>query len=152
MCRNANSLQRQGGSILVLALFILVVMFLLGAALARLLSSGAEATAYEVLGTRAFQAANSGAQLKLLDVFPLDTATPQNCSAGDATTPTDSATNNYSFVNVDGLNNCSATVSCNMQEVDGVYYYQLTSTGQCVIDSAEGVTTSRTIELEARSL
>ncbi|HBY85826.1 MAG TPA: type II secretory pathway component, partial [Colwellia sp.] len=61
----------QRGSALVLALFIIVVTTLLGAALVRMISANSETIAYEVIGTRAYQAAQAGAQRKLSELFPL---------------------------------------------------------------------------------
>ena len=131
----------QQGSALVLALFIMVVITLLGAALVRMISANSETIAYEVIGTRAYQAAQAGAQRKLSEVFPLLPGGVQ-CSQN-------SLYNEFS--SVQGLNNCVAiNVDC-VEEltVDEITYYTITSTGQCNV--AE-VFTSRTIEIKARRL
>ena len=60
------------GSALIMAVFVIVVMTVLGAALMRILSASAESVAYEVLGTRALAAAQTGAQWQLQQVFPLN--------------------------------------------------------------------------------
>lgn len=62
----------QQGSSLVIAIFILVVMLLLGVALTRVLSTSSETIAYEVVGARAYQAANIGLQRRLTELFPLN--------------------------------------------------------------------------------
>lgn len=131
---------KQKGSALVLALFIIVVMTLLGTALVRMMSSNAETIVYEVLGTRAYQAAQAGAQRKLSEVFPLLPATGV-CVANSP----------YDFSTIKGLENCRAPdVDCILgPTVDEITYYTITSTGQCTI---AGVFTSRTIEISARRL
>jgi len=132
---------KQQGSALVLALFIMIVITLLGTVLVRMISSNAETIAYEVIGTRAYQAAHAGAQRKLSEVFPLSSGTP-NC-------PSSSTYDEFSMV--EGLKNCEAIkVDCvKGPTVKGITYYTVTSTGQCAFS---GVFTSRTIEIKARSL
>jgi len=163
MCPNSVNLtcrkwpRRQSGSALVLAIFILVVMLLLGATLTKTLNKGADAIAYEVLGTRAFQAANIGVQARLAQVFPLNNNT-LHCDGTDITTTAngyDSADNTIPVAlanlnGVQGLNNCNVTaISCSDFKEDGVVYFNVEATGQCSID---GSVTSRTVEVEARSL
>ncbi|NMP31936.1 MSHA biogenesis protein MshP [Thalassotalea sp. M1531] len=146
--------QTQSGSALVIGIFILVVMLLLGTALTRTLNKSADSIAYEVLGTRAYQAANIGVQHRLATIFPLDSAS-QYCAGGDITgaDPGDVLNDpNYltSIEGVDGLRNCRVTqVSCVDFKVNDVVYYRIRSTGECDID---GTQTSRTVEVEARSL
>lgn len=132
---------KQRGSALVLALFIIVVTTLLGAALVRMISANSETIVYEVIGTRAYQAAQAGAQRKLSEVFPLLQGT-QECLL-------DSKYDEFSTVQ--GLENCVAIdVDCiEGPIVDDITYYTITSTGQCNV--AE-VFTSRTIEIKARRL
>lgn len=130
---------KQKGSALVLAIFIIVVMTLLGSALVRMMTSTAETIAYEVIGTRAYLAAQSGAQIKLGEIFPLN-------SSGVAC-PADST---YNFSAIKGLDNCDiVNVTCNAVPIGVVTYYTITSTSQC---SVAGIFTSREIEIKARSL
>lgn len=133
----------QRGSALVLALFIIVVTTLLGAALVRMISANSETIAYEVIGTRAYQAAQAGAQRKLSELFPLLSL------PGSPSCSPDSIYNEFS--NVEGLENCQASnVDCvEGPTVDEITYYTITSTGQC---NFAGVFTSRTIEIKARRL
>jgi MSHA biogenesis protein MshP len=132
---------KQKGSAIVVAIFVIVVMALLGAGLVKILSASAESVAYEVIGTRAYAAAQTGAQWQLLEIFPHDTNTRTACK---------NTIIEPDFSNVEGLKFCQATVSCNDDGVfDGTTYYVITSVGQC---SFGGVITSRTVEIEARSL
>ncbi len=155
-----GSYKKQKGSVLVLAIFIMVVMLLLGAALVRLLSSSAESIAYEVVGTRAYNAANTGLQAKLSALFPLNTtalqcdeSTPVASLVDGAPPPVDTISSNYlpSLNGVPGLANCEVTrMVCSNFKQDDVTYYRLTSTGECLMDGSE--VTSRTIVVEARTL
>jgi len=108
--------------------------------LVKILSSSAESVAYEVIGTRAYAAAQTGVQWQLLEIFPHDTSTRTACK---------NSIIEPDFSNVEGLASCQAIVSCNDGEFDGTTYYIITSVGQC---SVGGVITSRTVEVEARSL
>ncbi len=137
---NLTAQHQQSGSALVIAIFIIVVMTLLGSALVKMVSSNAETIAYEVIGTRAFQAAQAGAQKKMSILFPL---LP---SSGTCTVDSE-----YDFSTIEGLENCKAVdVNCIQDAtVSGVSYYSITSTGQC---NVAGVFTSRTIEIKAKSL
>ena len=131
---------KQKGSALVLALFIIVIMTLLGTALVRMLSSNAETIVYEVLGTRAYQAAQAGAQRKLSEIFPLDSPSTISCPATNS---------EWDFSAIDGLQGCTVEVECTAISFEDVTYYTITSTGQCAVAN---VVTSRIIEVNARSL
>jgi len=136
------SINRQQGSALVIAVFLIIVTSLLAAGLIKMLSSTADSVAYEVIGTRAFQAAQTGAQLKLAQIFPLGTA-PVTCAVADLNAVPDISA-------IDGLKGCEITLTCNSDViVDGVTYYRVTSTGSCTVAD---VITSRTIEVGAKSL
>ena len=145
----------QQGSSLLLAIFVLVVMLLLGTALVRMLGTTSESIAYEVVGTRAYQAANIGASHRLSMIFPIDGPT-LDCEGVDIASY-DGATNDNtvpiilnSLNSVDGLKKCQVSaLTCDDFSVDNVIYYRIRSTGQCDID---GNQTSRTVEVEARSL
>jgi len=130
-----------------MAIFIMVVLMLLGTALMKMLSSSSEAVAQEVIGTRALAAANSGMQGQLQKLFPLDGV--------GAVCPASTDYNN--LANITGLYHCSATVTCsNYVNHDGVNYYRLESTGKCgsgdISANNRAVLSSRTVQVEARSL
>jgi MSHA biogenesis protein MshP len=143
-----RSLGSQQGSALMLALFVIIVVILLGSALVKVLSTSSETLAQEVIGTRALMAANSGMQAHLQKTFPLNLAAA--CPADDEY---------ESFSGVAGLYHCNASVSCELYapDVESVNYFRLTSTGKCgssalVSNSKNVVVSSRKIQVEARSL
>ncbi|MBL4765552.1 MAG: pilus assembly PilX N-terminal domain-containing protein [Colwellia sp.] len=143
MCRNSTSMKikSQSGSTLVIAIFVLVIMTLIGSALIRMQSSSAETVVYEVMGTRAYAAAQTGLQWQLTQIFPLNTTGITLCKA-NIVEPTISG--------VAGLENCQFEIHCDDSiEYDGVRYYTLTSIGSC---SVAGINTSRKIEIEARNI
>jgi MSHA biogenesis protein MshP len=142
--------KKQQGSAIVLALFIIVVMSLLGTAMVRMLSANAENIVYEVVGTRAYFAAQAGMQEGLHNIYPLQ-APAEDCTALSPI-PFTLVNRNYSN---EGLLNCSATVivtNCeSIETAVGVFefFYLIESTGQC---TADDITTTRTIEVQSRSL
>jgi MSHA biogenesis protein MshP len=132
----------QAGSMLILAVFVLVVFLLLGSALVRILSSGDESLAYEVVGTRAYTAANTGAEFALQKLFPLNNNTALSCAV-IGTPP--------NISNVEGLQNCQVSISCSeFSTPDAVTYYKIISMGQCALDGNN--IASREIIIEARTL
>jgi MSHA biogenesis protein MshP len=144
------------GSALILALFIIIVLTFLGMALIRVLSTSSETIAQEVIGTRALMAANSGMQAHLQKLFPLNP--PSNSLS---TCPVDKTYNlPESGADIPGLYHCKATTKCTVyfeDTVSGINYYRLTSTGECGTgdinaNASNAVLSSRTIQVEARSL
>ncbi|WP_093330462.1 hypothetical protein [Thalassotalea agarivorans] len=140
-------MKKQRGNALAIALFLILVLLLLGSALVQMLSSSSEAIAQEVLGTRALAAATAGANGELAQIFPLDGKTGAGCRANFT----------YNFAGVDGLNQCRVFTSCaNYANNDGIAYYRIESIGECGIgisaDEDNAVVSSRTIKIEARSL
>ena len=136
---------KQGGSALMMAIFIIIVMSLLGVALVNMLDSSEENVAFEVLGTRAYTAAQSGLQWQLSQIFPLNSTVAlacQNQATIDLNAPT--------FNNVNGLSQCTIqNITCSDYAHQGVTYYTITSTGTCDIDNE---VTSRTLQVEARTM
>jgi MSHA biogenesis protein MshP len=140
-CRQKTN--RQSGSALVIAIFVIIVLSLLGAALVKILDSSQESVAFEVLGTRAYNAAQTGIQWQLAQLFPLD-GNIKMCSEISNTPPVISG--------VAGFEGCEIQLtvsSCVDFLHDGARYYTITSTGQCSVGAE---LTSRTLEVEARSL
>jgi MSHA biogenesis protein MshP len=140
----------QRGSSLVLGIFILIVMSLLGAALIEIMESNEEAFTYEVLGTRAYNAAQSGIQWEMQQLFPLITATNDSGSDSSMCTANESEQISLDLSSVPGFNGCSAIVQCTslVHELTTTYYTVI-STGQCNIN---GEVTSRQIEMQARTI
>ncbi len=136
-----------------MALFIIIVLMLLGGALMRVLSTGSEAIAQEVIGTRALSAANSAMQAELQQLFPLNSTTNQ-CNAN----------NSYDFsasgTNIEGQYHCKAVTTCTHYATHpntGDKFYRLKSIGTCgsatlASDSQDIVVSSRTLQVEARTL
>lgn len=121
-----------------MALFILVVMALIGTTLMQMLSNSNSAVAWEVLSNRALLAADSAAEMAMFQLFPPGQA-EMDCSAV-------STSSSFS----DGLSGCTATVSCSEFEhaTLGSHHYQIRSQGSC---SAGEIETVRKVYLEART-
>lgn len=139
-----NKQTNQSGSALVIAIFVLVIMTLLGSALVRMQHSSSETLVYEVYGTRAYTAAQAGIQWQLSEVFPLN--------LDSVLCPTNNT--ELFFHDVNGLENCQSEVTC-ISDIshDGFQYYTVTSVGSCNITNVDvAVKTSRTIKVEARSI
>ncbi|GAA0811851.1 hypothetical protein GCM10009111_04910 [Colwellia asteriadis] len=150
--------QRSQGSALILALFIIIVLTLLGVALMRVLSSSSETIAQEVIGSRALMAANSGMQAHLQKLFPLN---PDPAVMIIDNCPVDKTYNlPETGIDIPGLYHCKAVATCQLYFSDPdtlIKYYRLTSTGECgsgaiTSDTKDVVLSSRTIQVEARSL
>lgn len=141
------------GSSLIIAFFIMIILILLGTALMKVLSTSSESTAQEVIGTRAYLAANSAMQLELQKLFPLND--PNNLNG-----QCNSAPPAYDFSNIDGLSHCSAQTSCESyatHPITGQIFYRLTSIGKCAssalnVDSKALVVSSRKIQVEAKTM
>ncbi|MCI2282842.1 pilus assembly PilX N-terminal domain-containing protein [Colwellia sp. MSW7] len=152
-----SSVEKQSGSALMMALFILVVLILIGSALMRVLSTSSEAIAQEVIGTRAYMAANSAMQAELQKLFPLNPVDETDFQCDSNPPPYDFST---SGADVNGLYHCKAVTSCNLYATNtstGEKFYRLTSIGKCGSSvlgstSTDVVVSSRKIQVEARNL
>ncbi|WP_260681491.1 type II secretory pathway protein [Aliiglaciecola sp. M165] len=138
-------LKRQQGSMLVIALFVIIIMALLGLTMVRLLSASADAVIHEVYGVRALQAAQSSLERQIQLAFPL-TQDLNNEGQGNCV---NGATSTKLFVNVPGLENCLTVASCS--PTDGfagetVTHYSFESTATC---GAGKVIASRTVAVDA---
>ena len=116
---------RQRGSMLIIAIVLIVVIGLLAVALTRLLGSSSESVSYEVLGARALAAANSGMERQLyLLLRPLTGSVAGSCLATDSLSWSEA-----------GLYHCQASLSCRQQVLQaapgGKQLYRLTSIGRC---------------------
>ena len=136
--------KKQQGLSLVLAIFILVVLALLGAAMINILTAGTESVAREVVSTRALFAAESGAQWKLNDIFvangTVDATQCADTNDGDPDTE--------NFPDMTGLFGCnSVSVDCSYVTVNSVNYFSITSTGTCGPANEPAV---RVVEVQAK--
>jgi MSHA biogenesis protein MshP len=137
-CCRATRYQ-QAGSSLVRALFIIVLMSVLLLALGRQLISSSTSVSIEVQGNRAFNAAQSGLQLGLAQLFPLNTTA--SCAAVAAS---------FSF-SQPGLQSCTATLSCSQVDnpdnpTPSRPLFRLSSAGSC---EAGDIRSSRVVVMEA---
>jgi len=73
-----KSLKKQQGSMLVVALFVIIVLGFLAYAMIQITDNSNRATVFEVYGTRALNAANSGAERALNDLLGLPEITAFN--------------------------------------------------------------------------
>jgi len=117
-----NSKNTQQGSALVIAVFIIVVMALLAAVLARLLSGSSMTAVAEVSGQRALNAASSGVELYLAELF-----------SGNSTDCPDTILES-SEVTSYPLKYCEAEVRCrrlDLSSLNNTVHYRIKSTGRC---------------------
>lgn len=111
------SRERQRGLGLVAAIFLIVVVAALVAALTRMVRTSGEVFALDVVSHRAFLAAESGAQLGLNRVFAPSGA--GSCGAW-----------NWDLDAL-GLAGCVADVRCRSEVVGGTPHYTVESDGRC---------------------
>jgi len=154
---NSPLMAKQQGSSLILALFVIIILTLLGGALMRMISTSSETVSQEVLGTRAYMAANSAMQAELQLLFPFNVTASNTCDLTFIDKPYDLQT--ALLDDIPGLYDCTAKTSCETYHTgsDGTKYFRITSTGECgsgVMAAASKVIvkSSRTIQVEARSL
>ena len=110
----------QRGSMLVIALFVIIVLGLLGLTMTRLLSSSSEAIIHEVLGQRALNAARAGINCAVAKQLGTGCVNPSI----------------KTFTGVAGLENCSyeyeiSTPRSIVDESKKFTYWIFNSTGQC---------------------
>ena len=127
---------RQSGVGLPLAIFIITVLALIVVGITQLQQGTAEMEIQDLQSTRAFYAAESGAQAALALLFPV---------SGSATSCT-AAMYEQSFTTV-GINNCSVVVHCTSQSLGAKTYYTLRSEGSCGQGTDQA---RRMIEVKAR--
>lgn len=127
--------KHQHGFSLPVAIFILVIMALIAAAAVSIMQTGQSGVSNDVMSTRAFYAAESGAQNVLAQLFPLSGGAA-NCQASYPT---------ITF-NQTGLASCSADTQCTARTVGTRTYYTINSTGNC---SSGDINATRQIEMLA---
>lgn len=139
--KNSLQLIRQRGTSLIMAVFMLIIFSLFAAVLVRMVGSSSENISYEVIGIRAYAAADTGLQWGLQQLFPLSSSVIE-CSNVDF--------NDVPALQVEGLTQCQIdNLQCADFEKDGTRYYTITSTGTC---TSGDVSTSRTLQIDARNL
>lgn len=112
----------QRGSMLVIALFVIIVLGLLGLTMTRLLSSTSETIIHEVLGQRAINAAKSGIECAVAAKFGAGCSNPvaknlsgvtglESCSYSVAETPPKTITDGgkiFTYLTFTGTGQCTA--------------------------------------------
>ncbi|WP_256261103.1 MSHA biogenesis protein MshP [Shewanella sp. NIFS-20-20] len=143
------SVRGQQGSVLVIAIFVITVMFLLASALVRVLNDGEESLVLEVWGTRALFAANSGAEAGLARLFPINGGVTDCAAVGTVWTPP-------ALV---GFSDCQVTLTCNAASLAGMTQYTIASNAICqsglcdggvVGGSSQCIRVNRQVEVQAR--
>ena len=123
MCYRTSHRRQQGGALIV-AIFVIVVMSVMAAAMIRIDWSSQDTTTREVLGTRAWFTAHSGNEMMLNALFP-----PGQTNANEA-----ACVANTNFAPVNNYN-CRATVSCTRNTVSKagstIATFYLESTATC---------------------
>lgn len=142
LCVKEPMLKRQQrGSMLVIALFIIVVMALLIGALGNIFKASTDSVIFEVYGVRAQQSAGAGLQQLAMTALPL------NSPAVDCNQAINSPS---SMSNIDGLKNCAYSASCTTENItfngSDYKYYWFTSTGSCQVGEQ---VISRTLSADA---
>lgn len=125
---------------LVISVFTIVVMAFLAVTLTRLLATSQEAIVYEVLGLRALNAARSGLEQGVRDVFCTQAVNLNNCTGSETL---------QNYGNLQGLQGCSATYACTNTTVDTVNYFRFESRGQCIVDD---LIVSRTVSIDGKNI
>lgn len=147
MFRN-HSPQKQQGSALVMAIFIITVVFILATALINIVKDDDDQFTLEVMGTRALAAANSGADYGLSQLFPIGAGIGQ-CST---------ANNAVNLPNEVGFKHCQVSYTCSADDIGhGMTQYRIESLGVCEIGQCDRDDTtcfrvSRKVLVEARGM
>ncbi|MEX1222875.1 MAG: hypothetical protein WEA82_12285 [Idiomarina sp.] len=149
-----QSRSKQRGSALTIAIFVIVVMGLLGIAIIRLLGGSSAGVIAEVSGSRALAAAGAGIDLYLTELFPLDTTAPYDPGADPAACPATTLGGSAEFTQdfashtqTTGLQNCQVEVQCRQLDLDGQgTHFRLQATGICDVGDA---VYSRQLQVEA---
>ena len=136
MFRNLN---HSRGFSLPIAIFIITVMALIGTAMVSITQTGQESVASEIQSIRAFYSAESGAQLAMHQLFPLNGGA-SSCANVTAVSP--------KTLSAGGFTGCIVTLGCDDSVHPSNSYFVITSTANC---SFAGTVTSRTITVMAKS-
>jgi len=145
MCLERSAIKyamHQHGLGLPAALFLIVILGLLVVAITELERTSGEGISISVQSSRAYYAAESGAQAAQVTLFPINDADPSEAAAPSACP----ALGVINFATA-GLMGCSATRQCFRDEVDGESYFTIRSTGTCGSGSDAAI---RVVEVRAK--
>jgi len=143
-----SSPRQQRGAALAVAVFIIVVMSLIGMAMVRILGDSSSAMVSEVYGARAHAAARTGAELFLVELFPHDAPVNSSLCADRTASPPALARPEQAFT-INGLASCSATVYCDKANLSSPYngvHFRIVTEGRCEVGD---MSYSKDIMLEA---
>ena len=139
--RQSAGTRKQRGSMIVMALFAIIVLALLAGVLVNMLRTSSNTLLYEVYGVRAKNAAQAGIQEIAMDAFPLSSG-PQICNQVIASPA--------SFSNINGFQACQFTARCSTSDInfngEDFRLYRYSSTGTCGFDD---IVVSRTVSVDA---
>lgn len=138
MFHNLSSLKKQQGSMLVIALFVIIVLAFLAYAMIQITDNSSRGNVYEVYGSRALNAANTGAERALNEIFM--PAGSEQCS---------NVTASFQLNHGSAFSGCDISVTCDQFTVTqtGVTHFRIESTASC---SAGEFDTQRSVAVEAR--
>jgi len=111
------------------AIFVITVLALLAVVINDLVAQNAQTYQEEINLTRAFYAAESGAGIGMNTIFPPEEY-PQYSSGVGSNAECAAGPRVYTF-RADGLNNCTASVTCTFVTVSAVNYATVESAGVC---------------------
>ncbi len=116
--------EKEKGFGLPFAIFVIVILAMIASAITQMETDSAESVVFDVQSTRAFLAAQSGAQVGLNTLFPPGLAASNCTESYFSTTPS------ITFL-ASGLEGCIAQVSCSVSSVAGSDYFTVSSMGSC---------------------
>ena len=134
------AIRAQQGAGLPLAIFLITVMALITVTIAQLQQTTGEMESLDIQSTRAYYAAESGAQLFLTGVVPASEDVDVTCP------PPPPGLDSFDFEE-EALSGCNAEISCDLDDDTDPVIATVTSTGTC---GAGMDRASRQIEVRVR--
>lgn len=124
-----------------IAIFVIIVISLLGASLMSLQRDSAEGTSYEIYASRAYLAAYSASEIALAKLYPLGStmASAANCTVGALSAASSTG----------GFYGCSANYTCSETSDAVATRYKIVATAVC---QNSQINTRRQITVEATDL
>ena len=117
-----SAIKKSDGFGLPAAIFVITILALVIAAMSAITQRSAQSVSLQVQSQRAFYAAESGVQLALNLLFPVDGSPSKSCAVSPY------YSENFSAA---GLNSCAVSVGCRSVFDGTQVYYILTSSGSC---------------------
>lgn len=139
-----SSLKQQQGSMLVIALFVIIVLGFLAFAMIQITDNSNRATVFEVYGTRALNAANSGAEHTLNSILGPN---------GVQVCPDETVPSMQDIIeelpDIASFNGCTLDISCSRFDVTetSLRHFRIRSLASC---SAGDFNTQRSVSVEAQ--